>query len=288
MRARAQHARVGEVVDVLGGAAEVHQLEHGGRGAALRELLAHEIFHGLDVVVDARLDGLDRGRRVVARFEREARGELFAPVRSAVASSSCGHGFGQASSQAASMRTRSRIRPLSDSTARNPSAALRYRPSTGESAESAAESMKEMPRNRVLDWPRMISQGRHGSRKEHDSFGEIEVPAGALWGAQTERARRNFQLSGTHAAGGFHRRAGADQGRGGARQRAGWACCRPTWPSAIADAALDVARGAHDAQFPLDVYQTGSGTSTNMNVNEVIAHLASASARQAGASPTIT
>ena len=58
--------------------------------------------------------------------------------------------------------------------------------------------------------------------------------------------------------------------------------------AAIADAALAVARGAHDAQFPLDVFQTGSGTSTNMNVNEVIAHLAGAVAGHARCMPTIT
>ena len=121
------------------------------------------------------------------------------------------------------------------------------------------------------------------SRIEHDSFGDIEVPAGALWGAQTERARRNFQLSGTTAARGFHRGAGADQGRGGARQCQRLGLLPADVARRIAEAALAVARGAHDAQFPLDVYQTGSGTSTNMNMNEVIAHLAGTALGQAGA-----
>ncbi len=73
---RAQHARVGEVVDVFGGAAEMHQLEHRRGGAAGGEFLAHEVLHGLHVVVDARFDGLDGRRRVVTRLQRQARGQL--------------------------------------------------------------------------------------------------------------------------------------------------------------------------------------------------------------------
>lgn len=111
-------------------------------------------------------------------------------------------------------------------------------------------------------------------RKEHDSFGEIEVPAGALWGAQTERARRNFQLSGVRlprefiAALALIKAAAAR-----ANQRLG--LLEGRMATAIAEAALSVSRGEHAEQFPLDVYQTGSGTSTNMNANEVIASLAS-------------
>ena len=110
-------------------------------------------------------------------------------------------------------------------------------------------------------------------RKEHDSFGEIEVPAGALWGAQTERARRNFQMSGARfppqfiAALALIKAAAAR-----ANHRLG--LLTEAVASAIANAALSVAKGEHDGQFPLDVYQTGSGTSTNMNANEVIATLA--------------
>ena len=66
-----------------------------GRGAARRELLAHEVLHGLHVVVDAALDGLDRRRRVVAGFERQARGELFRPVRRSGCAEQLRHGFGQ-------------------------------------------------------------------------------------------------------------------------------------------------------------------------------------------------
>jgi fumarate hydratase class II len=120
----------------------------------------------------------------------------------------------------------------------------------------------------------MISQDNDGGRKERDSFGEIDVPAGALWGAQTERARRNFQLSGTPLPAEFiaalaHIKAAAARANG----RLG--LLPAELATAIVEAASSVARGAHDAQFPLDVYQTGSGTSTNMNANEVIARLAS-------------
>jgi fumarate hydratase, class II len=119
----------------------------------------------------------------------------------------------------------------------------------------------------------MISDG---TRKEHDSFGEIEVSAGALWGAQTERARRNFQLSGTTLPADFIAALALIKAAA-ARANARLGLLPAGMAGAIADAALAVARGTHDAQFPLDVYQTGSGTSTNMNANEVIARLASIS-----------
>jgi fumarate hydratase class II len=119
----------------------------------------------------------------------------------------------------------------------------------------------------------MISQDNDGSRKEHDSFGEIEVPAGALWGAQTERARRNFQLSGTTLPADFIAALALIKAAA-ARANSRLKLLPADMAAAIADAALAVTRGTHDAQFPLDVYQTGSGTSTNMNANEVIARLA--------------
>ena len=117
----------------------------------------------------------------------------------------------------------------------------------------------------------MISQDR--SRTEHDSFGDIEVPGGALWGAQTERARRNFQLSGTTLPADFIAALALIKAAAArANQKLG--LIPADLADAIVNAALAVSRGAHDAQFPLDVYQTGSGTSTNMNMNEVIASLA--------------
>jgi fumarate hydratase class II len=112
------------------------------------------------------------------------------------------------------------------------------------------------------------------ARKEHDSFGDIEVPAGALWGAQTERARRNFQLSGTRLPPEFIA-ALALVKAAAAKANAHLGLLSETMASAIATAAASVARGEHTDQFPLDVFQTGSGTSTNMNANEVIATLAS-------------
>jgi fumarate hydratase class II len=113
-----------------------------------------------------------------------------------------------------------------------------------------------------------------GPRIEHDSFGDIEVPAGALWGAQTERARRNFQLSGSTLPAEFIAALALIKAAA-ARANLGLGLLPSEIATAIVNAALAVARGRHDAQFPLDVYQTGSGTSTNMNVNEVIARLAS-------------
>ena len=110
-------------------------------------------------------------------------------------------------------------------------------------------------------------------RTETDSLGSIEIPADRLWGPQTERARRLFRI-GTerfpplliHAVG-LHKQACAE-----ANARLGE--LPPEIASAIAAAAKEVAEGRHDAEFPLPVWQTGSGTQTNMNANEVIANLA--------------
>jgi len=120
----------------------------------------------------------------------------------------------------------------------------------------------------------MISQEPGDGRKEHDSFGEIEVPGGALWGAQTERARRNFQLSGTTLPADFIAALALIKAAA-ARANSRLNLLPADMAAAIVESALAVTRGLHNAQFPLDVYQTGSGTSTNMNANEVIARLAS-------------
>src|SRR4026208_747596 len=106
----------------------------------------------------------------------------------------------------------------------------------------------------------MISQDR--SRTEHDSFGDIEVPGGALWGAQTERARRNFQLSGTTLPADFIAALALIKAAA-ARANSRVKLLQGHLSGAISEPAEAVARGTHDAQFPLDVYQTGSGTSTN-------------------------
>ena len=112
-------------------------------------------------------------------------------------------------------------------------------------------------------------------RIEHDTMGEVRVPASAKWAAQTQRAVENFPISGRPLRAGADPRPGPDQGRGGPGQRrARGASRRRRSAQAIAAAAEEVAAGRWDDQFPIDVFQTGSGTSSNMNVNEVMATLA--------------
>jgi fumarate hydratase class II len=112
-----------------------------------------------------------------------------------------------------------------------------------------------------------------GYRVERDSMGELRVPADALWGAQTQRAVENFPISGLAMPRGFIRALGLIKwAAAGANAELGLMPSRKAM--AIQAAALEVAEGRHDAQFPVDVFQTGSGTSSNMNANEVIAHLA--------------
>ncbi|PLS76092.1 MAG: aspartate ammonia-lyase [Actinobacteria bacterium] len=112
-----------------------------------------------------------------------------------------------------------------------------------------------------------------GSRIEHDSLGDVSVPAEARWGAQTQRAVQNFAISGLRidpaliaALGWIKGAAALANGRLGVLDT--------EMAGAIAEAAAEVAAGRWDDQFPVDVYQTGSGTSSNMNANEVIAGLA--------------
>ena len=113
-----------------------------------------------------------------------------------------------------------------------------------------------------------------GFRVERDSMGELRVPAQALWGAQTQRAVDNFPISGMPMPKAFVRALGLIKwAAAGANGELG---LLPTAKArAIQAAAAEVAEGKHDAQFPVDVFQTGSGTSSNMNANEVIARLAS-------------
>ncbi len=110
-------------------------------------------------------------------------------------------------------------------------------------------------------------------RTEHDSMGELQVPADALWGAQTQRAVQNFPISGRPMPRGFIRALGLVKAAA-AEVNAGLGHLPKGPAAAIRAAALEVAEGGHDAQFPVDVYQTGSGTSSNMNANEVVATLA--------------
>jgi fumarate hydratase class II len=110
-------------------------------------------------------------------------------------------------------------------------------------------------------------------RTERDSMGEVRVPAEALYGAQTQRAIENFPISGQRLPRAFLQALALIKGAA-AEVNAGLGLLDPRRADAIAQAAAEVARGTWDAQFPIDVFQTGSGTSTNMNANEVIAHRA--------------
>ena len=116
-------------------------------------------------------------------------------------------------------------------------------------------------------------------RTERDSMGELQVPADALWGAQTQRAVQNFPISGRPMPRGFIRALGLVKAAA-AEANAELGLLPKTVGKAIARAANEVADGRHDAQFPIDIYQTGSGTSSNMNANEVIAALASTARRR--------
>lgn len=111
-------------------------------------------------------------------------------------------------------------------------------------------------------------------RMEKDSMGEVRVPASALYGAQTQRAVDNFPISDLRFPRLFIQSLGLIKGAAAAvNQDLG--LMKPEMSAAIQDACRAVAEGRHDADFPLDIFQTGSGTSTNMNANEVIASLAS-------------
>jgi fumarate hydratase class II len=110
-------------------------------------------------------------------------------------------------------------------------------------------------------------------RIEHDSMGELKVPAKALYGAQTQRAIDNFPISGLHLPRPFIRALGLIKAAA-AEANLALGHLKKGPAAAIRKAALAVAEGQHDDQFPIDIFQTGSGTSTNMNANEVIANLA--------------
>jgi fumarate hydratase, class II len=111
-------------------------------------------------------------------------------------------------------------------------------------------------------------------RVEHDSMGDVRVPARALWRAQTQRAVENFPLSRTTIDDALVWALAAIKGAA-ATVNGDLGVIDPGVARAIHEAAGEVVRGDHDDQFPIDVFQTGSGTSSNMNANEVIATLAS-------------
>jgi fumarate hydratase class II len=113
-----------------------------------------------------------------------------------------------------------------------------------------------------------------GYRIERDTMGEVQVPVDALWRAQTQRAVENFPISGRGLEPLQIRALGLIKAAAAA-VNAEMGVLDPDLAAAIESAATEVAAGAHDLQFPIDTFQTGSGTSSNMNANEVIATLAS-------------
>lgn len=121
----------------------------------------------------------------------------------------------------------------------------------------------------------MSEQHDDASRTEQDSMGELQVPAWALWGAQTQRAVENFPISGLCVPRPFIRALGLIKAAC-ARVNCDLGLLDEARAAAIIAAAERVANGEFDKHFPIDIFQTGSGTSSNMNANEVIAHLASA------------
>ncbi len=110
-------------------------------------------------------------------------------------------------------------------------------------------------------------------RIEHDTMGEVRVPAQALYRAQTQRAVENFPISGKTLEP-SHIKALAQVKKAAAAANLALGVLDAERAEAITDTAQEVASGKYDAQFPIDVFQTGSGTSSNMNTNEVLAELA--------------
>jgi fumarate hydratase class II len=122
-----------------------------------------------------------------------------------------------------------------------------------------------------------LGQNKHMSddfRIEHDTMGEVRVPASALYQAQTQRAVENFPISGVPIDPALIAALGLIKGAA-AKTNSKLGVLPEPIAEAVAEAAASVAAGEHDEQFPIDVFQTGSGTSSNMNTNEVVATLAS-------------
>jgi len=119
-----------------------------------------------------------------------------------------------------------------------------------------------------------MSDADKSMRVERDSFGPIDVPASRLWGAQTQRSLLHFAISGERQSLEIIR-ALARVKRAAAVVNEGLGQLDPTKADAIVRAVDEVLAGRHDGEFPLVVWQTGSGTQTNMNMNEVLANRAS-------------
>ena len=154
-----------------------------------------------------------------------------------------------------------------DSMGEAPRAASTARSGAERPAMDGRAGALQKDKNRATD-------GGHGFRLERDSMGTLRVPTDALWGAQTQRAVENFPISGLRMPRGFIRALGLIKATAAIVNAELGELQKPI-AKAIVTAAREVEEGDYDAQFPIDVFQTGSGTSTNMNANEVIAHLAS-------------
>jgi fumarate hydratase, class II len=115
-----------------------------------------------------------------------------------------------------------------------------------------------------------MNEAEMKTRTEKDSLGEMQVPADALYGAQTQRAVENFPISDLRFPRSFIAALGMIK-KAAAQTNAGLGLLEQDIADAITTAADEVIRGDHDAQFVVDIFQTGSGTSTNMNTNEVLA-----------------
>lgn len=131
-----------------------------------------------------------------------------------------------------------------------------------------------------------LMMNSNGFRIEHDTMGEVRVPAQALYRAQTQRAVENFPISGKTLES-AHIRALAQVKKAAARANLALNVLDAERAQAIVIAADQVASGEFDAQFPIDVFQTGSGTSSNMNTNEVISELATRSLKAAGSTTEV-
>ncbi|MDK6300946.1 lyase family protein, partial [Streptococcus agalactiae] len=111
-------------------------------------------------------------------------------------------------------------------------------------------------------------------RIEHDTMGEVKVPKEALYAAQTQRAVQNFPISGKGLSD-HHIAALGQVKRAAAIANLELGVIDEATSKAIQQAAEEVIENKHDKEFPIDIFQTGSGTSSNMNTNEVVATLAS-------------
>src|SRR3981081_614217 len=116
--------------------------------------------------------------------------------------------------------------------------------------------------------------GTMATRIEKDIFGPIEVPEDRLWGAQTQRSLTNFRISSEKMPPALIK-ALAQVKRAAAKVNMDLGVLHPKTGKAIVQAAYEVIAGKHEGEFPLAVWQTGSGTQTNMNMNEVLANRAS-------------